>query len=55
MGTGMEFEGDLRSYLFTFEEALENITVEVDHHVLDTAWKAWQVTLRIERGLSTER
>ena len=43
-------EGDFRSYLLTFEEALEKITVEVDHHVLDTAWKAWQMALRIDGG-----
>jgi len=49
-GTGMEFEEDFRSYLFTFEEAMEKITVEVDRHVLDTAWRAWQTTLKIGRG-----
>lgn len=46
----MEFEGNFRSYLFAFEEALEKITVEVDRHVLETAWKAWQMTIRIDRG-----
>jgi len=49
-GTGMEFEGNFRSYLFTFEEALGKITVEVDRHVLEIAWKAWQVTLQFDRG-----
>jgi len=46
----MEFERDFRSYLFTFEEALEKIMVQVDRRVLETAWKAWQMTLRIDRG-----
>ena len=47
-GTGMEFEGDFRSYLFTSEKAMEKITVRVDHHVLHTAWTAWQTTLEID-------
>lgn len=46
----MEFEDSFRSYLLTFEEAMEKVTVEVDRHVLDTAWKAWQMTLQIDRG-----
>ena len=50
-GTGMEFEGDFRSYLFTFEEAMEKITVKVDRHVLHTAWTAWQTALEIDRGV----
>jgi len=49
-GTGMEFEDNFRSYLLTFEEAREKITVEVDRHVLDTAWRAWQMALQIDRG-----
>ena len=44
----MEFEENFRSYLSTFEEALEKMTVKVDRHVLETAWKAWQMTLRID-------
>jgi hypothetical protein len=41
----MEFEGGPRSYLFMFEEATKKITAEVDRHVLDTAWRAWQITV----------
>jgi len=46
----MEFEDKFRSHLLTFEEAVERITVEVDRHVLRTAWAAWQATLQIDRG-----
>ena len=46
----MEFESSYRSDLLTFEEAMEKITVEVDRHVLRTAWIAWQKTLEIYRG-----
>ena len=46
----MEFEDKFRSHLLTFEEAVEKITVEVDRHVLCTAWTAWQTTLRVDRG-----
>jgi len=50
----MEFEDSFRSYLFTFEEAMEKITVEVDRNVLDnTAWRAWQATLQIDRREAT--
>ena len=46
----MEFEEKFRSHLFTFEEAIEKVTVEVDRYVMHTAWAAWQATLRIDRG-----
>jgi len=46
----MEFEDRYRSHLFTFEEAMEKITVESERHVLRTAWMAWQTTLQIDRG-----
>ena len=46
----MKFESNFRSHLFTFEEAMEKITVEVDRHVVHTAWAAWQRTLRLDRG-----
>ena len=46
----MEFEDRFRSHLFTFEEAMEKITVEVDRNVLRAAWTAWQATLQIDRG-----
>jgi hypothetical protein len=46
----MEFEENFRSYLPTFEEAMQKITVKVDRHVLDTARRAWQATLQIDRG-----
>ena len=49
MGTRMKFEENFRSYLLTFGEAMEKITVEADRHVLETAWRAWQMTLRIDR------
>jgi len=49
-GTGMEFEEKFQSYLFTFEEAMKKITVEVDRNVLKAAWRAWQTTLQIDRG-----
>ena len=46
----MEFEESFRSHLFTFEEAMEKVTVEVDRNVLRTAWTGWQTTLQIDRG-----
>jgi len=50
----MEFKENFRSYPFTFEGALGKITVEVDRHILDTARKTWQMTLRIDRELSDQ-
>jgi len=50
MGTGMEFEDRFRSHLFTFEEAMEKITIQVDRHVMRTAWTVWQTTLQLDRG-----
>jgi len=46
----MEFEEKFQSFLFTFEEAMKKITVEVDRNVLKAAWRAWQTTLQIDRG-----
>ena len=51
VGTAMPNEASFVARLCTIEEALEKLKArEVQRHVLEIAWKAWQYTLDVDSG-----
>ena len=50
-GTGMPGEASFIARLCTIEEALERLkSWEVQRHIVEIAWKAWQYTLDVDSG-----
>jgi len=50
-GTGMPEEDSFVAQLCTIEEALERLKPrEVQRHIVEIAWKAWQYTLDVDSG-----
>jgi len=50
-GTGMPGEASFVARLCTIEEALERLkSREVQRHIVEIAWKAWQYTLDVDSG-----
>lgn len=51
VGTGMAGEDSFVAQLCTIEEALERLKPrEVQRHIVEIAWKAWQYTLDVDSG-----
>lgn len=49
--TGMPEEASFVAQLCTIEEALERLKPrEVQRHIVEIAWKAWQYTLDVDSG-----
>ena len=50
-GTGMPGETSFVARLCTIEEAMERLKpFEVQRHVVEIVWKAWQYTLDVDSG-----
>ena len=50
-GTGMPGEATFVARLCTIEEAMERLKPrEVQRHIVEIAWKAWQYTLDVDSG-----